>query len=96
MNRRSFITKALAGLAAVPLIGKLARSADTHASGDIVVTWRDRSGDWPRNLQAFAVYEANDHVILHGRALSEDEAWEIYVHNRKLADAAYESRKGRV
>src|SRR6185369_14018015 len=29
MNRRSFITKALAGIAAVPLIGKLVRGAES-------------------------------------------------------------------
>lgn len=42
MNRRSFIGKALAGIAAIPLLGKLVNS---QPNGDLVIGWPDRSGN---------------------------------------------------
>jgi hypothetical protein len=69
MNRRSFITKALAGIAAVPVLGKVARAVRSQGE-PLIFSKHGPTGD----LEFVWVDDAK----VYDRALSQEEIERLY------------------
>lgn len=86
MDRRSFVTKVLAGLAALPLIGKLVPAKpndliyDSHAGGMI----GGESAEGWRYYPAECNWSFNEPSLFFDRELTPEERFQIHAYfNRK-------------